>query len=69
MNKKLTFMVVALLGAASWLAVRSDGGSMIAQSFTHQPNWLKLAVECPNSFLAEKLFDRAAEESHKQGGA
>jgi tetratricopeptide (TPR) repeat protein len=41
---------------------------MIAQSFSHQPDWLEIAVECPNSFLAENLFERAAEERHKQGG-
>jgi tetratricopeptide (TPR) repeat protein len=41
---------------------------MIAQSFSHQPDWLKIAVECPNPFLAEKLFERAAAECHKNGG-
>ena len=74
MNKKVTFLVVAFLvvalsAAAIWLAARgNDTASMIAQSFSHQPDWLNLAVECPNSFLAEKLFERAAVERHKQGG-
>jgi len=61
-------MVVAVAGAAIWLAGRADGAYMIAQSFNRHPDWLNLADECPNSLLAEKLYEHALEAGRKEGG-